>query len=187
MKPPRRTSASRSVATTAPERGAAAISIRSSHSLRGSSTVSRRSIMRWVWRALAACFSLASLRNLRPILSLSSPALRLGVDALVHPGALHLGAVLEGGALVGVLLVLVPGVPAGHLAFLQVGVVAAAVEVDPLLGEVEFEDLGDGAGEELAVVADDDRAGAQAGDEPFEAFQAVQVEVVVGSSMRKTS
>ncbi len=32
--------------------------------------------MRWVCRALAACFSLASLRNLRPILSLSLPALR---------------------------------------------------------------------------------------------------------------
>lgn len=73
---PRRTSASRKVATTAPERGAAAISMRSSHSLRGSSTVSRRSIMRWVCRAFAACFSLASLRNLRPILSLSLFALR---------------------------------------------------------------------------------------------------------------
>lgn len=32
--------------------------------------------MRWVWRAFAACFSLASLRNLRPILSLSLAALR---------------------------------------------------------------------------------------------------------------
>ena len=43
----------------------------SCHSLRGSSTTSRRSIMRWVWRALAACFSDDSERNLRPILSLS--------------------------------------------------------------------------------------------------------------------
>ncbi len=32
--------------------------------------------MRWVCRAFAACFSLASLRNLRPILSLSPPAFR---------------------------------------------------------------------------------------------------------------
>ncbi|CAM5731832.1 hypothetical protein STENM223S_02795 [Streptomyces tendae] len=68
--------------------------------------------------------------------------------------------------------------PAGHLALLQVGVVAAAVEVDLPLGEVEFEDLGDRAGEELAVVADDDGPGAQAAHEPFEAFEAVQVEVV---------
>ena len=70
-KSPRTTVASRRVATTEPERGAEAISILSSHSLRGSSTTSRRSIMRWVCRAFAACFSLASLRNLRPALSLS--------------------------------------------------------------------------------------------------------------------
>ncbi len=99
-------------------------------------------------------------------------------DALVHPGALHLRPVLEGGALVGVLLVVVPGVAAGHRAFLEVRLVAAAVEVDLPLGQVEFEDLGDGAGEELAVVADDDGAGAQAGHEAFEAVQAVEVEVV---------
>lgn len=102
------------------------------------------------------------------------------LDALVHPGALHLGAVLEGGLLVGVLLEVVAGVPTGRLALLQVGLVAAAVEVDLVLGEVEFEDLGDRAGEELAVVADDHRARAQAGDEAFESFQAVQVEVVGG-------
>ncbi len=75
VKSPRFTVASRRVATTEPERGAEAISIRSSHSLRGSSTTSRRSIMRWVWRAFAACFSLASLRALRPSLS-PSVALR---------------------------------------------------------------------------------------------------------------
>lgn len=53
--------------------GAAAISIRSSHSLRGSSTApaSSRSIMRWVCRALAACFSVDSARVLRLCLSLS--------------------------------------------------------------------------------------------------------------------
>src|ERR1035441_4434213 len=68
---PRRTTAPRSVATIAPALGAAAISIRRSHSFRGSSTTSRRSISRSVWRAFAACFSVASVRNLRPILSLS--------------------------------------------------------------------------------------------------------------------
>ena len=54
-----------------PERGAAAIVIRSSHSLRGSSTTSSRSIARSVCRAFAACFSLVSTCLLRPILSLS--------------------------------------------------------------------------------------------------------------------
>ena len=68
---PRRTTAPRIEATTAPARGAAAISIRSSHSLRGSSTTSSRSISRSVCRAFAACFSVVSARNLRPILSLS--------------------------------------------------------------------------------------------------------------------
>ncbi len=39
--------------------------------MRGSSTTSSRSISRSVWLAFAACFSVASARNLRPILSLS--------------------------------------------------------------------------------------------------------------------
>ncbi len=56
MNGPRRTTAPCRVATSAPERGAVAISIRSSHSLRGSSTVSSRSIIRSVCLALAACF-----------------------------------------------------------------------------------------------------------------------------------
>ncbi len=70
-KSPRRATAPFRVATTEPERGAVAISIRSSHSLRGSSTTSSRSIIRWVWRALEACFSVDSARTARPILSLS--------------------------------------------------------------------------------------------------------------------
>ena len=40
-----------------PERGAAAIDIRSSHSLRGSSTTSMRSIRRSVCEIFEACFS----------------------------------------------------------------------------------------------------------------------------------
>ena len=79
---------------------------------------------------------------------------------------------------VGVLLVLLAGVPAGDLPLLQVGRVAAAVGVDLLLGEVELDDPGDGAGQELAVVADHDGAGAQAGDELLQPLQAVEVEVV---------
>lgn len=68
--------------------------------------------------------------------------------------------------------------PARGVALLQVGLVTAAVQGDLLLDEVEFEDLGDGAAEELAVVADDDGARAQSGDEALQALQAVQVEVV---------
>jgi hypothetical protein len=102
------------------------------------------------------------------------------LDALVHPAALHLRTVLERGALVGVLLEVVAGVPTCHVPLLQVRLVAAAVEVDLVLGQVEFEDLGDRAGEELAVVRHDDRARAQAGDEAFEALQAVEVQVVGG-------
>jgi hypothetical protein len=45
--------------------------MRSSHSLRGSSTSSSRSSSFSVCRALAACFSVVSTRALRPILSLS--------------------------------------------------------------------------------------------------------------------
>jgi hypothetical protein len=48
VKGPRRTTAPRIDATIAPARGATAISIRRSHSLRGSSTVSSRSIIRSV-------------------------------------------------------------------------------------------------------------------------------------------
>ncbi len=68
----------------------------------------------------------------------------------------------------------------GPLALLQVRGVAAAVGVDLLLREVQFDDAADRAGQELAVVADQDRAGAQAGDELLQPGQAVQVEVVGG-------
>ena len=81
---------------------------------------------------------------------------------------------------VGELLVLLARVPAGHLALDQIGVVAAVVHPDQLLGEVELDDAGHGAGEELAVVADDDDARPRAGDETLELLQAVEVEVVGG-------
>ncbi len=66
----------------------------------------------------------------------------------------------------------------GALALGEVGLVAAAVHRDLLLGEVELDDAVHGAGEELAVVADDDGAGAQPADEALEPVQAVEVEVV---------
>ncbi len=72
VKAPRRTVAPLSTATTCPDGRPAAMAMRRSHSLRGSSTTSSRSSIRSDWRALAACFSeLATLRCLR-ILSLSA-------------------------------------------------------------------------------------------------------------------
>ena len=70
--------------------------------------------------------------------------------------------------------------PPGDLALGQVAVVAAVVDPHPLLGEVQLDDPGDRAGQELPVVADDDRRRAEPGDEPLEALQPVQVEVVRG-------
>ena len=117
-----------------PERGAAAMLIRSSHSLRGSSTTSSRSIRRSVWRALAACFSLVSARSLRPILSLSVALRR----ALRTPTAIQLRCVRarssSPASVLVVLLVGLPGVPAGHLALGQVGLVAAVVDARPAAG-----------------------------------------------------
>ena len=178
VNPPRRTTAPRRVATTAPARGAAAISSRSSHSLRGSSTTSSRSIRRSVCFAFAACFSDdAAVLGLDVLVAVLRLLDRVA-DALGHPVALHAGPRLEPGLGVGVLLVLLARVPAGHVPLHQVGVVAAVVHADQLLGEVELDDPGHGAGEELAVVADDDDARARPVDEPLELVEAGQVEVV---------
>ena len=139
VKARRRTTASLSAATTEPDRGAAAICIRSSHSLRGSSTTSRRSIMRCVWRALAACFSVVSARLFRPILSLSLALRR----ALRTPLSIQLRCIraraFRSSTRFVVLLVGLAGVPAGDLALVEVGLVAAAVEAHLLLGKVQLE------------------------------------------------
>ena len=79
-KSPRRAVASSSTATTEPDRGAAAISIRSFHSLRGSATTSSRSIARSDWAIFAACFSDRWPARLRMCLSRSAslpPDLRM--------------------------------------------------------------------------------------------------------------
>src|SRR5690606_27798130 len=82
-----------------------------------------------------------------------------GPGALVGPGPLRAGPFGQGAAGLGVLLVALACLGAGTLAFAEVGVVAAAVEVPAVLVAVELEDLGGGAGQELAVVADHDDAG----------------------------
>ena len=98
--------------------------------------------------------------------------------ALLHPVALRARALLERSARVGVLLVRLARVPALDLALGEVGLVAAAVDVDLALREIELDDPCDGAGEELAVVADEHGARAHARDEPLEALEPVEVEVV---------
>ena len=60
--------------------------------------------------------------------------------ALLHPRPLRARALLERSARVGVLLVRLARVPPLDLALLEVGVVAAAVDVDLALREVELDD-----------------------------------------------
>ena len=71
VKPPCRKTASLRVATTELERGAAPMVNSSLHSLRGSSTSSRRAMRLSICRTFWACFSLDSLLALRRSLSLS--------------------------------------------------------------------------------------------------------------------
>ncbi len=73
---------------------------------------------------------------------------------LVHPGPLGPGPVGQRVTALRVILVGFAGVPAGHLALVEVRLVATAEEADLLLGEVQFADGGDGAGEKLPVMAD---------------------------------
>ena len=100
--------------------------------------------------------------------------------ALGHPVALHARAGLQRGLRVGELLELLARVPAGHLPLDEIGVVAAVVHADQLLGEVELDHTGDGPREELAVVADQDDPGPRAGDEALELVEAGEVQVVGG-------
>ena len=136
--------------------------IRSSHSLRGSSTTSRRSIIRSVWRALAACFSAESTLKAVTNLSLSDFLRRAFFTPTVDPVALHTSPLLQPAAGVGVLVVRLARVPARDLALGEVAVVAAVVDGDLLLRQVQLDDPGHRAGEELPVVADDDGRAAQA-------------------------
>src|SRR5215472_14792088 len=96
----------------------------------------------------------------------------------LHPRTLRPGPLLEARARLGVPVVLLARVPAGHLTLLQVRRVAAAIGPDLLLGQVKLDHAGDGPAEELAVVADDDGPAAQAPDERLQPGQAIQVKVV---------
>ena len=77
-----------------------------------------------------------------------------------------------------ILLVGLARVPAGDLALLEVGLVAAVVDRDGVLREVELDDAGHAAGEELAVVRDEHDAAALALHEGLEPVEPGEVEVV---------
>ena len=100
--------------------------------------------------------------------------------ALAGPLPLGAGAGDEVLLLLGELLVLLPGLAAQGGPLLEVGLVAAAVDAVGALGEVELQDAGDAAGQELAVVAHQHDAAAQLLHEGLQAGQAVEVEVVGG-------
>ena len=70
--------------------------------------------------------------------------------------------------------------PPGDGPLLEVGVVAAVVDRDLALGEVELDDPGDAAGQELPVVGDQHDAGAQPADERLQPLEPGEVEVVGG-------
>ena len=85
------------------------------------------------------------------------PRLAAGVrDALLHPGPLRPGPRLQLAAAIGVVVVRLPRLPPCDRALVEVGVVPAAVDRDPLQAAVDLDDGGDRAREELAVVAHDD-------------------------------
>ena len=146
--------------------------------MRGSTTSSRRSIIRSVWRALAACFSLASAR--RCLMNLSgSVALRLALRTPLAIQARWRRARWPRGWTAGrVLLVGLAGPAAGHRALLEVGVVAAAVDLDPLQASVDLDDRRHRPAEELPVVADHDDRHLGPRHERLEQGQPLGVEVV---------
>ncbi len=101
-----------------------------------------------------------------------------GLGALVHPGALHPRACLQCAAAPGVVLVGLARVAPPDGALLEVGVVAAAVDDDPLQGAVDLDDRGGGVRQQLAVVADHEHRRARVGDEALQEVQPCGIEVV---------
>ena len=84
----------------------------------------------------------------------------------------------EIGLLFGELLVLFALVPAVYLALVQIALIPAAEDGGGVLGEVQFQDAGHAAGEELSVVAHQYDATAKVPDEVLQPSQPVEVEIV---------
>src|SRR5262249_42967234 len=98
--------------------------------------------------------------------------------ALVGPGALHASASFEAGAHIGVLLVLLAGVPTLRLTLLEVGGVATAEERDLLLRKIQLEDAGRGTRQELAIMTDQHGRRTQPADEGLQTREPGEIEIV---------
>ena len=68
--------------------------------------------------------------------------------------------------------------PTTDLTLFQVAFVPAAEDGGDVLGKIQFQDAGHGAGQELPVVAHQHHTAAQLTDELFEPRQAVEVQIV---------
>ena len=97
---------------------------------------------------------------------------------LAGPFTLGAGARHQIGLLVGELLVLFALVPAVDRALFEITVVPTAENGAGVLRQIQLQDTGHAAGEELSVVAHQHHSAAQFGDETLQPGQPVQVEVI---------
>ncbi|MCX7542573.1 hypothetical protein OS128_06555 [Corynebacterium sp. P5848] len=93
---------------------------------------------------------------------------------LVQPDLLDLNPGVQCPDLVGVFLVFLPS----PLPLDEEGLSTVVVDGDLALRRVKFHDTGHGAGEELAVVADDHHGPVIRGDEALQDLQAREIEVI---------
>ena len=98
--------------------------------------------------------------------------------ALVHPRPLSSGPLLEPGLARGVVLVGLTRLTSGDGAFLQIGVVGAAVNGDALQGSVDLDDRSDCPREELAIMTDQHKGCVEGEHEVLQCVEPGQVEVV---------
>ena len=172
-----RTTAPSSRATTSPLRPGDCTCNRSCHGSRGLSTASSRSIARSVRAARPASCSVWLILKARMFLSGSSALRTFDRPCDAHSRS-RCARPSERAALRVVVLEPLPRRPPGDLPLVEVGLPAAAV-VGGAVGElVELDDVGDGPGEERAVVAHQHDRRAQVVDPALEAIEAVEVEVV---------
>ena len=176
---PRSTTAPSSRATTSPLRPADATVRRSCHGSRGLSTVSSRSIAFSVRAARPASCSVWLILNARMFLSClvatSSPS-----TAPASPTPARAGPARRGPcAWLSYSSKRSHAAGRAAVALVEVGLPAAAEAGGPVGELVELDDVGDGAGEERAVVADEHaRRPASAGDPALEPVEPGEVEVV---------
>ena len=99
-------------------------------------------------------------------------------DTLTRPFPLSACARDEVGLLLGELVVLFAPVSATDLTLFQITLVSAAEDGGGVLGQIQFQDAGHGAGQELPVVAHQHHTTTKFADELLESREAVEVEIV---------